>query len=298
MIKGLNMKKVGGIIFGAALALLLSGCQNQNYVTPGKDISETFPIEANKSDNNPQFATSQGPYAIFETTAGEITVLLYPQEAPKAVENFIALAEAGYYNDSIFHFVSKEKIVQGGRPKEGEEHSATGEKFEDELSDGLHNFHGALSMSNDGMNTNQSQFYFVASTEIPENEKMVSANMALNELIRKENSALNEGNKEAKMSEEELKAFEESLNQKIQAIGTEGVLEDAMARYQPSVNTYMEEGGAYHLDYKNTVFGQVVKGLNVVDGMSQVFTRPENKQPKKDIVINTIKIVETLNENV
>lgn len=287
-------KKILAAIGISLLAIGIWGCaDNKSYVIRNTDIAESFPIEAKEVKENPQQAKSEGPYAIFHTTAGDITVVLYPEEAPKAVDNFIKLAEQGYYDQSLFHYVAKNSIIQTGIPANGTEKSSYGEPFEDEYDDRLHHFYGALAMANSGIDANESQFYFVASQEIPEDKKLVEANMYMNELVRQGNFELNEKNKNSKMSEEEVREYEEELNKKIQAIGTDGVPGPEAQRYQNAIETYMQTGGAYYLDYSHTVFGQVLKGLNVVDGISQVYVDVERK-PKKDIVIKRIEIKEKL----
>lgn len=286
------MKKILAVIGISILALGIWGCADKkSYVTRNTDIADSFPIEAKEAKENPQQAQSDGPYAVLHTTAGDITVILYPNLAPKAVENFIKLAEQGYYDRSPFHYVGKNSIIQTGIPVDGVEKSSYGKPFEDEYDDGLHHFYGALAMANSGIDANESQFYFVSSQEIPEEKKLVEANLYMNELVRQGNSELNEKNKLSKMNEEEVGEFEDALNKKIQAIGTVGVPESEAQRYQNAVETYMRIGGAYYLDYSHTVFGQVIKGLNVVDGISQVYVDTERK-PKKDIVINRIEIIQ------
>lgn len=289
----IQMKKI--VLSGIGVSLLtlgIWGCADKkSYVTRNTDIAETFPLEAKEAKDNPQQVQSNGPYAIFHTTGGEITVILYPDQAPKAVENFIKLAKQGYYDQSLFHYVAKDSIIQTGIPANGQEESSYGKPFEDEYDDGLHHFYGALAMANSGIDANESQFYFVTSQEIPEDKKLVEANLYMNELVRQGNDELNEENKRSKMSEEEVREFEDALNKKIQAIGTDGVPDSETQRYQNAVETYMKIGGAYYLDYSHTVFGQVIKGLNVVDGISQVYVDTERK-PKKDIVINHIEIIE------
>ncbi|MDF2534888.1 MAG: peptidylprolyl isomerase [Bacillales bacterium] len=97
------------------------------------------------------------------TTMGNIKIMLFPDEAPKAVENFIKHAEQGYYNGLAFHRVIKDFMIQGGDPNgdgTGGE-SIWGKPFEDEFSTNLFNFRGALSMANSGANTNGSQFFIV-----------------------------------------------------------------------------------------------------------------------------------------
>ena len=101
--------------------------------------------------------------AILRTTMGDIKVKFFEKQAPKAVENFIKLAEKDYYDGLIFHRVLADFMIQGGDPtgtgKGGE--SIYGKPFVDEFSDKLHNYRGALSMANSGANTNQSQFFVV-----------------------------------------------------------------------------------------------------------------------------------------
>lgn len=93
---------------------------------------------------------------------GEITVELYPDAAPKAVENFTTHAKKGYYDGVSFHRIITDFMMQGGDPKgdgTGGE-SIWGKPFEDEFSEKRH-ITGALSMANSGPNTNGSQFFIV-----------------------------------------------------------------------------------------------------------------------------------------
>ena len=100
-----------------------------------------------------------------ETSMGKIKIKLFPEYAPKAVENFVKHSEKGYYNGLIFHRVIKNFMIQGGDPNgngTGGE-SIYGQPFEDEFSNQLFNLRGALSMANAGANTNGSQFFIVQS---------------------------------------------------------------------------------------------------------------------------------------
>lgn len=105
------------------------------------------------------------------TNKGEIRIRLFPEFAPKAVENFIELAKQGYYDGIIFHRVIEDFMIQGGDPTGTGMGGASfwGEAFEDEFSMNLFNIHGALSMANAGPNTNGSQFFIVTAREVPEN---------------------------------------------------------------------------------------------------------------------------------
>ncbi|GEN49342.1 peptidylprolyl isomerase [Alkalibacterium pelagium] len=110
-----------------------------------------------------------GPKAVVKTSMGDITIQLFPEEAPKTVENFVGLSEKGYYDGVIFHRVIPNFMIQGGDPTGsgmgGE--SFFGGNFEDEFSPSLFNLNGALSMANAGPNTNSSQFFIVTMNDIP-----------------------------------------------------------------------------------------------------------------------------------
>ncbi len=106
--------------------------------------------------------------AIMTTNAGVIKFKLFPQEAPKTVENFTTHAKNGYYEGVIFHRVIKDFMIQGGDPtgtgRGGE--SIWGKSFPDEFDISLHNLNGALSMANAGPNTNGSQFFIVQASSV------------------------------------------------------------------------------------------------------------------------------------
>lgn len=108
--------------------------------------------------------------AVIKTNMGDIKIRLFPEYAPKAVENFTVHASNGYYNGLIFHRVINDFMIQGGDPTGtgcgGE--SIWGKPFPDEFSVELHNFRGALSMANSGKNTNGSQFFIVQATKVPD----------------------------------------------------------------------------------------------------------------------------------
>ncbi len=102
--------------------------------------------------------------AIFDTDQGEIKVKLFAAETPITVNNFVFLAKEGFYDNTIFHRVIADFMVQGGDP------TATGAggpgyQFKDEIVKELkHDKPGILSMANAGPNTNGSQFFI---THVP-----------------------------------------------------------------------------------------------------------------------------------
>ncbi|WP_437789277.1 peptidylprolyl isomerase [Lacticaseibacillus paracasei] len=110
----------------------------------------------------------KGPKAIFETSEGRFEIALFPEQAPKTVENFVGLAKKHYYDGLIFHRIIDDFMIQGGDPTGtglgGE--SLWGKPFNDEFSNQLFNLKGALSMANAGPNTNGSQFFIVTNAHL------------------------------------------------------------------------------------------------------------------------------------
>ena len=94
-----------------------------------------------------------------ETSKGDIELELYPEHAPKTVNNFVFLAGEGFYDGVVFHRVIADFMVQGGDPT-GTGRGGPGYKFEDELTGNpLKHEAKVISMANAGPNTNGSQFF-------------------------------------------------------------------------------------------------------------------------------------------
>ncbi len=100
-----------------------------------------------------------------ETNKGTIEIELYPQYAPKTVNNFVFLAREGYYDGVTFHRVISNFMIQGGDPT-GTGRGGPGYKFEDEFTGNpLKHETGVLSMANAGPATNGSQFFITHSPQ-------------------------------------------------------------------------------------------------------------------------------------
>lgn len=103
--------------------------------------------------------------ATFHTSSGPIELELFPDDAPKTVENFTKLAGEGFYDGLSFHRVIPDFMIQGGCPR-GDGTGGPGYTFEDEFND--HPVaRGALAMANAGPNTNGSQFFIVTADACP-----------------------------------------------------------------------------------------------------------------------------------
>ena len=100
-----------------------------------------------------------------ETGKGVIELELYPQHAPKTVNNFVFLAQEGFYDGVLFHRVISDFMIQGGDPT-GTGRGGPGYRFEDELKENpLKHETGSISMANAGPNTNGSQFFITHSPQ-------------------------------------------------------------------------------------------------------------------------------------
>ncbi|KHD84360.1 peptidylprolyl isomerase [Heyndrickxia ginsengihumi] len=175
------------------------------------------------------------------TNMGKIKIKLFPELAPKTVENFVKHSENGYYDGLIFHRVINGFMIQGGDPSgngTGGE-SIYGAPFEDEFTPQLFNLRGALSMANAGPNTNGSQFFIVQSETV-----------------------------------------DPSMKGQMEQAGYPAEI----------VEAYMEKGGTPWLDFRHSVFGQVIEGMNVVDEIANVRTGMQDK-PLHDVIIEKIVVL-------
>jgi len=121
-----------------------------------------------KKWNNPpemQIDPEKNYQALLQTDKGDIELDLYPQHAPKTVNNFVFLAREGFYDGVSFHRVISNFMIQGGDPT-GTGAGGPGYKFEDEVKENpLKHETGVISMANAGPNTNGSQFFITHSPQ-------------------------------------------------------------------------------------------------------------------------------------
>lgn len=138
-------------------------------------ITESIPETTTTVENTTSIPTPTSTNSIIKnntipmvkitTNKGEITLELFPNDAPKAVENFLTLAKKGFYDGVIFHRIIKGFMIQGGDPT-GTGSGGPGYRFEDELNPSTDSYkrgyvRGVLAMANAGPNTNGSQFFIM-----------------------------------------------------------------------------------------------------------------------------------------
>lgn len=240
-----------------------------------------------------QFSETSGPRAVMHTSMGDITLRLYPEVAPKTVENFVAHAKKGYYNGLLFHRVIKDFMIQGGDPTGtgGGGESIWGEKFEDECSSELHNFCGALSMANAGPNTNGSQFFIVQNHRCAVDDiEALAVQVGCYELLNGAKRRIQEL-REALTDAPEIQSYIDGVNSTLNAYQSEGLPAEKKEYCTEVAKKYAEVGGTFHLDFAHTVFGQVIDGMDVVDAIATVKTRGSDR-PAQDVTITSIDILE------
>ena len=116
--------------------------------------------------------TEERTIAIMKTNFGNITLELFPKDAPKTVENFVKLSKSGFYNGAKFHRVIKGFMIQGGDPNSKDSdwsddgRGGPGYVFSDEINANKL-VRGSLAMANAGPNTNGSQFFIVTAESTP-----------------------------------------------------------------------------------------------------------------------------------
>lgn len=179
------------VVLGLGILVFLSG-RNQPASGPDTSLLDTptpavqFPGGTNlNSMNNTNTATPaptlvpiSATKAVITTVKGVIDIDLYPQDAPKTVENFATLAKYHFYDGLTFHRVEPGFVIQGGDPR-GDGSGGTsiyGGPFPDELNPNTPSYkagytEGTVAMANSGPNTNGSQFFIMWSDhkELPHN---------------------------------------------------------------------------------------------------------------------------------
>ncbi len=238
-----QMKKIAALLLALAFLFAFAGCKESEKQEGSGNKPASEQSTAKGVGKQFEMPEKGEEIAVVHTSMGDIYLRLFPEAAPKAVENFTTHAKNGYYNNVTFHRVMNDFMIQGGDPEGtgmgGE--SIWGTPFEDEFKEGYCNYRGALSMANAGSNTNGSQFFIV-----------------------------------------QAKTVSDDLVAQMEAVKGDWFTDDV-------IRNYKDNGGTPWLDGKHTVFGQVFKGMNVVDAIAAV-TVDENSKPLEEVRIESVEI--------
>lgn len=240
-------------------------------------------------DSNPVGFQLEAPkdgdtIAIMHTSKGDIKLRLFADQAPKTVTNFINLANEGKYNNTIFHRVINDFMIQGGDYENANGTGGTssyGENFEDEFCDKLFNIRGAVSMANSGPDTNGSQFFI--------NQTTPEAFQKNGGFAAYENQWANVKAQLENYRDSEL--FSAFVQQNGTFCYNTDVISDEIKKLynDNGGNPYLD--GAYNaVDRGHTVFAQVIDGMDVVDAIAAVNVDSSTNKPTEDITITSVEI--------
>lgn len=232
---------------------------------------------------------------------GTMKAKLFPDIAPIGVENFVRLAESGYYNGLKIHRVVKDNIIQGGSlygdgtggsaaftgsktDSDSEESTDTSSTFPIEVSESARNFYGALGYAADSYGENAVQFYIV-NNKTPLDIRATDAD--------KVQAKADELASEAEAATWEESSSKAKLNSYQQSYYSNNA-SMLSSKDEKAAAKYSKVGGVYQYDGGYTVFGQVYEGLDVLDKISscdvQTNAQGEKSMPVEDIIISSVTI--------
>ena len=148
-------KILAGVLCAATMITLSVGCSGNSASTDSTSVDPSAKISGNIGDVKLEKGDKYAVMTIKDY--GDITIKLYPDAAPKGTQNFIDLANSGYYNGKTFHRVVADFMAQGGKDFTGK---TDVENFGIETNYNMRHFYGALCYAN-AMGKNSTEFYIV-----------------------------------------------------------------------------------------------------------------------------------------
>lgn len=243
---------------------------------------------------------------LMKTSKGDMKIKLY-DKTPQHRDNFIKLAEQGYYDSLLFHRVINQFMVQAGDPDSKNApagvqlgNGGPGYTIEAEFNyPTLFHKKGALAAARTGDKINPekrssgSQFYIVQGkiyndeqfTEVERRLKSMKRKSIYYQTIEQYKDTLNkfrESGNQAAIMDLQIK-IEEQVEKKVASL-------PAISIPDSIKQVYRTIGGVPHLDGNYTVFGEVIEGLEIIDAIADVETN-EYDRPNEDVYILSIKIL-------
>ena len=294
-----------------AAAALLFGMSACGSSTSSKEAGEAAD-STDTTNSQETMATNYNPADTssvkveVETTLGSFTVLLYG-DTPRHRDNFIKLVKEGYYNNTLFHRVINEFMIQAGDPDSktavaGQALGSGGPGYtvDAEFVFPKH-FHkrGALAAARQGDQVNPtkassgSQFYIVTGKKVSEAE-MANMEQYMEQSAMQSHFAQLAQQHMAEVRDMQAKGDQaglEKLQNELIAECEAYVAEHPVKVTDEMKKAYTTVGGTPHLDNNYTVFGEVVNGMETVDKIEKVET-DRGDRPKEDIRIISMKVVD------
>lgn len=289
----------------ATIALTACARPAQN---PQPTTSDTPMTQDTTANTNTQPAQTQpDKYVTIKTTLGDIVIQLY-DDTPLHQQNFIKLVNQGYYNNTLFHRVINKFMIQAGDPDSknapaGKMLGSGGPGYTiDAEIDYPRHYHkrGALAAARQGDQVNPqrkssgSQFYIVTGDKLTPAQAQQLALTQLDNLKQQYFQQL-AAQHTAQIQQMQMTGNRQGLMQLQQQLidQTQKHFADTPAPQLPQqlVDDYTTTGGAPHLDGQYTVFGQVIKGMDIVDQIEQTPT-DNNDRPLDDIKIISTTITD------
>jgi len=243
-----------------------------------------------------------------ETTKGEFQVELY-NETPLHKNNFIKLADSGFYEGILFHRVINDFMIQTGdpasktaKPRQMLGQGGPGYTLPAEIMPQYIHKKGALAAArlSDAVNPRKkssgSQFYIVEGTQVTDQELQGYEESFI---ANKKNTLYSEFLDQKKHSEinnlltknrTNQQVYDSILNIVADSLSSELATIESMRYTQEQRDAYRQYGGTPHLDLEYTVFGEVVSGLNVIDSIAVTQTDRMGR-PVEDIKITKITVL-------
>lgn len=258
-----------------------------------------------KTKNHTKMTQPAPATVLMRTNLGDITIRLY-DDTPQHTANFLKLAKEGYYDGTLFHRVIKDFMIQGGDPdsrnaKPGQP-LGMGDPSYTVPAEFVYPkyFHkrGALAAARQGDNVNPekassgSQFYIVTGKVYTPGQLDQMEVRLKHQQMQQIFDSLARENRDSIMAlrrnrdQAGLQQLQDSLVKQTEAIAAQNP-----ATFTPQQReAYTTVGGTPHLDGSYTVFGEVIKGMEVVDSIQKVATDGSDR-PKEDVKVLEVKVL-------
>lgn len=287
-------KRITAGMSAGILLLCMGGCREVPWI--GESSAPSNPPVPLEQPQQLQLPGAEDTIAVLHTSLGDIVIRLFPEIAPKAVEHFQKRIQSGYYNDRLFHRVEADTLIQGGNPTDSgfDEEDASEPLFADEFSDKLLNLRGALSMANDGPDTNGAQFFIntrppaLCANVRADTEKAYADHLTNAEEARGYYQTVYDRHHEELAAQ--YPTFDDFFAAQYGQITNPEKVPEKVWKYYETYGGNLAFDGAFRQVGGNTVFGQVISGMEIVDAIAAVKT-DENKKPITDVVITSAELM-------